>query len=326
MLLQIMVCCLLQGHSETRDMSLPASFWHELSPGPGATEPSYDDGSLLTPSSTPSEPPPPFFEPPDVNCTAVTAQLGAEVFLPCRVRGLRPGLTVSWMRREEGGGLQLLTFGPHTYSADERYELSYEPRQGDWRLRIRAAAERDQGDYECQVSAHPPAVFRVRLTVVVPRVEIVDERGDPAVQDRFYKEGSTIELKCVVSQAPAAQQHAGYITWRHGARLLNYDTSRGGISVKTDMGPGMATSRLYIANANRRDSGNYTCALAAVASTTVFVYVISGETPAAMQHGGAAGWWSRGPGVAGALWRLLAACLLPRLLLPLPLPLPMNSR
>nr|KAF7425378.1 hypothetical protein H0235_007816 [Vespula pensylvanica] len=40
-------------------------------------------------------------------------------------------------------------------------------------------------------------------------------------------------------------------------------------SVKTDMGSTGAVSRLYIANANKKDSGNYSCALADIAAVTV---------------------------------------------------------
>lgn len=59
----------------------------------------------------------------------------------------------------------------------------------------------------------------------VPKVEIVDERG-VKTSDKFYKSGSTIELKCVISRVP---QPTSYVTWKHGLRMLNYDTSRGGI-------------------------------------------------------------------------------------------------
>ncbi|PBC29706.1 obscurin [Apis cerana cerana] len=46
--------------------------------------------------------------------------------------------------------------------------------------------------------------------------------------------------------------------------------------VKTDMGASGAISRLYIANANKKDSGNYSCALADVAAaTTVSVHVLN---------------------------------------------------
>jgi hypothetical protein len=48
-------------------------------------------------------------------------------------------------------------------------------------------------------------------------------------------------------------------------------------SVKTDIQPGGAMSSLYIANANKQDSGNYTCSLADVASTTIAVHVLNGE-------------------------------------------------
>lgn len=37
-----------------------------------------------------------------------------------------------------------------------------------------------------------------------------------------------------------------------------------------------ALSRLYIANANRNDSGNYTCSLADVAASAVSVHVLRG--------------------------------------------------
>ena len=48
-------------------------------------------------------------------------------------------------------------------------------------------------------------------------------------------------------------------------------------SVKTDMGAEGAVSRLYIANANKKDSGNYSCALTDVAATTVSVHVLNGQ-------------------------------------------------
>lgn len=69
------------------------------------------------------------------------------------------------------------------------------------------------------------ALFRFPPPSAVPRVEIVDERGVATV-DKFYKAGSTIELKCIISKVP---QPTSYVTWKHGMRMLNYDTSRGGI-------------------------------------------------------------------------------------------------
>ncbi|XP_046412032.1 opioid-binding protein/cell adhesion molecule [Neodiprion pinetum] len=254
---------------------LPKNLWHELSSP--FTE-VYEEESLATEIGATPEPRP-FFEDADSN---ITAQLGTHVHMHCRVHDLRDG-TVSWVRKR-GEELHLLTFQTFTYSNDARLSLDYQP-PNDWRLLLRYVTELDAGVYECQVTAHPPLIRVVYLTVSVPKVEIVDERGATA-GDKFYKAGSTIELKCVVSKVP---HPSGYVTWRHGSRMLNYDTTRGGISVKTDMGAEGAVSRLYIANANKKDSGNYSCALADVAATTVSVHVLNGENPAAMQHGGSAG-------------------------------------
>ena len=43
------------------------------------------------------------------------------------------------------------------------------------------------------------------------------------------------------------------------------------------MGSEGAVSRLYIANANKQDTGNYSCALADIAATTVSVHVLNGK-------------------------------------------------
>lgn len=48
-------------------------------------------------------------------------------------------------------------------------------------------------------------------------------------------------------------------------------------SVKTNLNSMGAVSRLYIANANRNDSGNYTCSLGESAQTTISVHVLNGK-------------------------------------------------
>lgn len=48
-------------------------------------------------------------------------------------------------------------------------------------------------------------------------------------------------------------------------------------SVKTDILPGRVLSRLYIANANKHDTGNYTCMLSNVIAVTVAVHVLNGK-------------------------------------------------
>ncbi|KAG8234836.1 hypothetical protein J437_LFUL015150 [Ladona fulva] len=179
-------------------------------------------------------------------------------------------MEVSWIRRK-GEEIHLLTFGLHTYASDSRIALIFRP-PNNWMLQIKYANERDKGYYECQVSSHPPLIYYVLLDVIVPRVDIVDERW-AMIDYKFYKEGSTIELNCVVSHVP---NPTSYVTWKHGQRILNYDVQRGGISVKTDILPDGAMSRLFIANANYNDSGNYTCALGRIASTSVYIHILKG--------------------------------------------------
>ncbi|VVC28970.1 Immunoglobulin subtype,Immunoglobulin-like domain,Immunoglobulin-like fold,Immunoglobulin subtype [Cinara cedri] len=209
----------------------------------------------------------------------ITVQIGANIDLHCKVNRLNDK-TVSWVRRA-GDKMQLLSFGHHVYSTDQRYELLFKD-PNDWQLRISYLNERDAGHYECQVSTHPPIAFTVYLAIIVPHLEITDERG-VEVKDKFYFVGSTIELKCYITKVPQPSQ---FIIWRHESTTLNYDTSRGGISVKTDILFDGAKSILIVANAQISDSGKYTCSLTDIASTSVTVHVLNGETPAAMQHGG----------------------------------------
>ncbi|KOX77206.1 hypothetical protein WN51_10296 [Melipona quadrifasciata] len=65
-----------------------------------------------------------------------------------------------------GDELHLLTIGLDTYASDSRFSLALE-KPNDWRLLLRSATERDGGVYECQVSAHPPLIRTVYLTVSV---------------------------------------------------------------------------------------------------------------------------------------------------------------
>lgn len=60
---------------------------------------------------------------------------------------------------------------------------------------------------------------------IVPYITIDDDRG-VSTPEKFYKKGSTIELKCIVDKIP---NRSNSVMWKHGMRMLNYDTSRGGI-------------------------------------------------------------------------------------------------
>ncbi|XP_073970411.1 opioid-binding protein/cell adhesion molecule-like [Rhodnius prolixus] len=232
--------------------------------------------------------------------TNFTVQAGTRVSLLCQVNYLADNATVSWLRRL-GDSLTLLTVGTEVYSGDQRYTATFtSPR--NWNLVLEAVNQTDEGYYECQVTSHPPIVRSIYLHVVVPELEIADERSLP-IKNKFYNSGSTIELRCVITKIPQPTQ---FITWRHNSTILNYDTTRGGISVKTDILPDGAKSQLFIANVRPSDSGNYTCSLGEVAVTSVSVVVITGETPAAMQHGTA---WQRNSGVVLLLLTMLVHIL-----------------
>ena len=60
----------------------------------------------------------------------------------------------------------------------------------------------------------------------VPEIEVVDDR-DKKTAEKYYKGGSTIELKCIVKQIVGEPPE--YILWHHEDRMLNYDTERGGV-------------------------------------------------------------------------------------------------
>ncbi|XP_054265536.1 zwei Ig domain protein zig-8-like [Macrosteles quadrilineatus] len=233
-------------------------------------------GEDLLTSSAPSTPL--YFLDPESSLN-VTGQLGAAVDLHCRVSRLPGDTTVSWLRRQDGQ-LRLLAVGLEIYSTDPRYSVRLSD-PGDWSLRLRVLQEADQGQYECQVPSHPPRVHSIHLHVVVPELDITDERDVP-IRDKFYNAGSTIQLKCRLTRVPRPSH---FLHWRHGDKILNYDTTRGGISVRTDVTEDGAWSRLLLAHATPRDTGNYSCSLSDVATTSVTVHVLDGETPAAMQHG-----------------------------------------
>ena len=220
----------------------------------------------------------PYFPEDPVGVKNVTAQLGLTTYLHCKVNNLN-GKTVSWLKRH-GDTPHLLTFGLTTYSSDSRFQIFHE-QPNDWKLQIQFPQLSDQGVYECMVSSNPPLVKRSRLTVIVPEIEIVDDR-DKKTAEKYYKGGSTIELKCIVRQIVGEPPE--YILWHHEDRMLNYDTERGGISVKTDLLKDGAISRLFIAFASKRDTGNYTCSMRN-AHASVFVHILDGENPAAMQTG-----------------------------------------
>ncbi|XP_052742457.1 hemicentin-2 isoform X2 [Bicyclus anynana] len=196
-----------------------------------------------------------------------TAAVGQPAYLHCRVKNLSDR-SVSWIRKRD---LHILTVGVHTYSSDARFAALHTDGSDEWSLRVAHAQPRDSGGYECQVSTEPKISLSFWLTVVVSKAEILSG------PELFVRAGSDINLTCIARHAP---DPPSFIYWYRGANVVNY-AQRGGISVETEQRT--RTSRLLIARASPRDSGNYTCAPSSSDSASVVVHVVSGERPAAMQ-------------------------------------------
>ncbi|KAF7414864.1 hypothetical protein HZH68_003353 [Vespula germanica] len=80
-------------------------------------------------------------------------------------------------------------------------------------------------------------------------------------------------------QSPTPPQ---YVFWYHNNRMINYDTSRGSVTVQTDPGP--TQSRLTIRQAVESDTGNYTCNASNTKPASIFVFVTEGDKMAAIQR------------------------------------------
>ncbi|XP_013183608.2 uncharacterized protein LOC106129557 [Amyelois transitella] len=212
---------------------------------------------------------PTFEDTPEGNITRTKVQLGDNAFLNCRITLLRDK-TVSWVRRRGRDDMpELLTVGTVTYAADNRMTVANRY-PGNWRLLIKEVKPEDEGVYECQISTHPPRVSRTYLHVNTPQVNVVDEAGEP-LSEKYYEAESTLALVCRARhvETPAV------LTWLHEGRALNADTTRGGISVKTEQVAGGADSLLRLARVNSSDAGNYTCAVRGARSHTVSVHVLN---------------------------------------------------
>ncbi|XP_037291348.2 cell adhesion molecule DSCAM [Rhipicephalus microplus] len=203
----------------------------------------------------------------------VTTQLGQTVYLSCMVNNLGDK-TVTWIRRKD---LHVLTVGLDTYVQDPRFQAIHLERSNDWALQIRYAQLNDQGLYECQVSSDPKMSLFVRLRVLVARAEIVGASSGQL----FLKTGSTINLTCEISQSP---EPPVFVFWYHNDRMINYDEAAKSHILVRKAGRNAAVSRLLVHDAVPSDSGNYTCGPSNADATSVAVFVLNGEKPAAIQH------------------------------------------
>ncbi|XP_060516024.1 hemicentin-2-like isoform X2 [Cylas formicarius] len=212
----------------------------------------------------------PYFDP--TTTTNITTQLGTHAYLPCKVKQLG-NKSVSWIRKRDA---HILTVDRFTFIADDRFQAFLVENTDTWTLQVKYVQARDAGEYECQVSTEPKMSHFITLNVVVPKIEILGE------SDIFVKTGSTVQLKCVITQS---LEEPAYIFWYHdGNRVLKYEENA--IDIKIEREATQTTvSTLVIYNTRSEDSGNYTCSPSNLDSASVLLHVLNGEHPAAMQRG-----------------------------------------
>ncbi|XP_070507265.1 uncharacterized protein [Chironomus tepperi] len=209
----------------------------------------------------------------------ITVTIGQTAFIHCRVERLGDK-DVSFIRKRD---LHILTTGTSTYTSDQRFQVLRSFDANNWTLQIKYPTFRDAGNYECQINTEPKISLSYSLNVVELKAVI------QGPSDLYVKSGSEITLNCKLQQGP---HDLGTIYWYKGSDIIQTvmihendvnsdDLNR--ISVDVDQTDGLKSS-LRIQRAAQTDSGNYSCVPTIAKSASVFVNVISGEHPAAMQH------------------------------------------
>ncbi|XP_021206479.1 uncharacterized protein LOC114248881 [Bombyx mandarina] len=217
----------------------------------------------------------------------IEALVGSTAHLDCKVDALHDKL-VSWVRRKsDEDPMELLTTGTQQYTADDRYSARFIP-PDIWRLEVREVRPTDAAHYDCQLSAHPPRTARVTLKVPEVSVTIVDGAG-AAVSEQVCEVSSTVALRCEVKGLK--MEGGPSLLWYRKDDLLNDDTTRGGISVRTEFGANGASSVLRVARVRADDAGRYTCTVArapppAPLPAHVILHVIKGESLAELHQSG----------------------------------------
>ena len=87
--------------------------------------------------------------------------------------------------------------------------------------------------------------------------------------DLYIKSGSTLRIVCSLKQNTETPV---YVFWYHNDRMINYDKER--VSVSNDK----SISVLQIYEADKTDSGNYSCVPSNAKQANVNVHVLNGKS------------------------------------------------
>ncbi|XP_017795511.1 PREDICTED: uncharacterized protein LOC108576946 [Habropoda laboriosa] len=205
----------------------------------------------------------------------VALHLGATALLDCRVAMLS-GKKVMWLRRNADWA-SLLTLGNTTHISDPRYSISFQY-PNNWRLAIAGVRREDRGLYVCQVNTHPPRMLVTNVTVLAPDIRIVDEARHE-LRDRYYKTGSGIELACV-ARPSCPDSRIPHPVWRKNGETLPDHVDVYHINGSNED----LVTKLYIEQAKKTDSGEYSCSVSQFSTAAVHIHVLNGEKQAAVHH------------------------------------------
>lgn len=132
----------------------------------------------------------------------VTAVLGTDITLPCRV--VQKQGVLQWTKDDFG-------LGPHrNLSAFERYTMVGDDAEGDYSLRIEGAQLEDDARYQCQVSPGPEGQPGIRSRFV--RVTVITAAEAPRITQGGYllvTEHKEIEVECVAAGGKPAADVSG---------------------------------------------------------------------------------------------------------------------
>lgn len=129
---------------------------------------------------------------------SVSAMLGSNVVLPCRVESKQGQL--QWTKDDFGLGTQ------RDLPAFERYTMIGNDEEGDYTLQIENVQLEDDAKFQCQVSPGPSGEPAIRSQFATLTVQVPPESPKILQGDFMYTtEGKELELVCVsVGGKPAA--------------------------------------------------------------------------------------------------------------------------
>lgn len=186
-----------------------------------------------------------------------TVQQGDTAYLDCRIFHLG-NQSVSWVR---GRDSHIITVDQETFISDGRFASLKQEKESLWTLKIKYVSAHDAGKYECQVSTVPKISRWIDLVVVVPKVRIF---GGP---DIYVREGSSLELECVISQTIVSPK---YVVWEYNGELVP-----GTSFIKVQDLPSTSSSTLSVGKVTRYQTGNYSCHPDNLHPATVTLHVLS---------------------------------------------------